>query len=128
MSKIIGSSPLFFVKDLLASVDYYHDVLGFSRPQLWGDPPGFAIPARDEFRVMLSQVEGEEISPNGRFDQWDAYFWCDGLDALFREFEQNGANIAHAPVDRPLYGMREFAVKDIDGYMLAFAEDTASGA
>ena len=128
MSKIIGSCPLLFVNDLLASVDHYHDVLGFSRPQMWGDPSGFAIPERDGFSVMLSQIEGDEIAPNGRFDQWDAYFWCHDLEALFREFESNGANIVHAPVERPLYGMREFAVKDIDGYMLAFAEDTNSGA
>jgi hypothetical protein len=34
MTKLIASSPFFFVKDLIASVDYYHQVLGFSRPDL----------------------------------------------------------------------------------------------
>lgn len=126
MSKIIGSSPLFFVRNLAASVDHYHEVLGFTRPTLWGDPPNFAIPQRDGFSVMLSETEGVEIAPNGRLDQWDAYFWCTGLDALYHELEANGANVVYAPVDRPLYGMREFAVKDIDGYMLAFAEDSGA--
>ena len=128
MSKIVASSPHFLVSDLPASVDYYHAVLGFSRPPLYGDPPGFAMPARDGFVVMLNQAEGadagEKISPNGNLGEWDAYFWSTEVDDLFREFERNGANVAYAPVDRPLYGMCEFAVKDPDGYMLVFAADS----
>lgn len=123
MSKIIASCPHFFVKDLRAAVDHYHEVFGFTKPSLWGDPPGFAMPSRDGFIVMLNQVDDIEPRPNGLKDCWDAYFWCVGVDELFEDFRRRGATVAYEPADQELYGMREFAVRDLDGYLLAFAED-----
>jgi hypothetical protein len=50
-------------------------------------------------------------------------FICTGLDTLFEQFMRNGANIA-APITVEPYGMREFAVTDIDGHQLIFGEST----
>lgn len=121
--RIQASAPHFFVSDLLKSVDYYVDVLGFERPNLWGDPPVFAMPRHGDFMVMLNQCEGYDPNPNGVREQWDAYFWCDQTAAYFERVKAAGGRIVHEPVERDLYGMREFAVLDPDGYMLVFAED-----
>jgi hypothetical protein len=126
MSKIIGASPLFFVRNLPPRWITTTRFSDSRDPRCGGIRRTSPSPSVTGFSVMLSEAEGVEIAPNGRLDQWDAYFRCSGLEELYHELEANGANIVHAPVDRPLYGMREFAVKDIDGYMLAFAEDAGA--
>ncbi len=123
MSKLVSSCPHFLVRDVLAAGEYYEKKLGFRVPEYWGDPPGFAMPQRDGFIVMLNQGERLAPRPNGTEEIWDAYFWCTGLAELYEEFQAAGADIMHGPQDRELYGMREIAVRDVDGYMLVFAED-----
>ena len=118
---ILGSAPLFLVSDLLLSVDYYCDVLGFSRPFLWGDPPGFAMPKRDDLIVMLQQAADKGVRNNG--GMWDAYFWVQDARHLFESFRAKGAIVAYEPEERPSYGNLEFAIKDPDGYLLAFGQE-----
>ena len=119
------TAPLFLVKDLHASVDYYHDALGFDRPKLWGEPPNFAMPARDGFIVMLRQAAADmTILPNGSQQGcWDAYVWIRDADELFAEMKGNGAIVEYEPCIREHYDMKEFAVRDPDGYILAFGQD-----
>lgn len=123
--QIQGLAPYFIVKDLAASVDYYHTALGFSQPRLWGQPPVFAMPSREGFIVMLKQADPDmTIVPNGSQEEcWDAYFWIADADALFAEMKANGATIEYAPCIQEAYGMKEFAVRDPDGYILAFGQN-----
>ena len=119
--KIKGSAPYFFVSDIQRSVRFYVDVLGFTEPKMWGDPPGFAMPHKDGFVVMLNQEDGKSPRPNGP-GEWDAYFWCDEVNRFFEEIKDK-CEIAYGPQDQPYYGMREVAVLDPDGHMLVFAAD-----
>ncbi|MDJ0654566.1 MAG: VOC family protein [Xanthomonadales bacterium] len=122
--KVIASAPHFFVSDIHTSVRFYVDVLGFDEPDLWGDPPAFAMPRKDGFVVMLNQADTMPPSPNGPRNCWDAYFWVDReLDGFSRRLLEAGADIAYGPEVQPAYGMKELAVRDPDGYMLVFAED-----
>lgn len=121
--RINGSAPHFLVADVQAAGDYYEKKLGFTIPEYWGDPPRFAMPQRDGFIVMLNQVDRLEPKPHGKEQIWDAYFWCSGVDALYEELRERGAEFIHGPENRELYGMREIAVRDVDGHMLVFAED-----
>ncbi|MDA0840008.1 MAG: VOC family protein [Planctomycetota bacterium] len=128
MSKLIGSSPLFHVSDVEKSANHYREVFGFDYSKIWGEPPCFCMPRLDGFIVMLSQVDdASKIKTNGALDgtgeTWDAYFWCDDAYALFDEFRSKGAEIAYEPIHRDYYGMMEFAVRDGDGYTLAFGQD-----
>ena len=120
--KITSSAPHFFVSDLLQSVRFYVDILGFVEPELWGEPPVFAMPSRDSFVIMLNQAGREKVTPNGLINCWDAYFWCDNVDEFYLAIKDK-ADIVHGPEDRKEYGMREIGIKDPDGYMLVFAHD-----
>jgi catechol 2,3-dioxygenase-like lactoylglutathione lyase family enzyme len=123
--QFIATAPYFVVQDLIRSVQYYHQVLGFDIPRLWGDPPEFAMPSRDGFIVMLKQADpGVSVTTNR--DQsgfWDAYVWVSNVDALFAEYKDNGATVDYPPTIRDEYSMREFAILDPDGYVIAFAEN-----
>jgi uncharacterized glyoxalase superfamily protein PhnB len=128
--ELLAIAPLFFVADVAKAVAYYRDVLGFTFERIWGEPPCFCMPHRDGLTVMLSQVDDtSRIRPNGSDGcSWDAYVWVRDADALFAAFKAAGALIVHEPVDRDYYGNREFAVRDLDGYIIAFAHDIAAKA
>lgn len=80
---------------------------------------------RDELRITLHQLEdpSKTIVPNHTIDgwSWDVYVFVDDADALYREFVEAGAIIHYPPSDPAEYRMREFAIRDLDGYVLAFA-------
>jgi len=119
-----GTAPHFVVTDLETSVGYFHEALGFDMPRLWGDPPRFAMPSRDGFIFMLQQAElcsNATRSPD-RGEMWDAYVWVNDCDGLFAEFQGNGAIIAYEPCIREAYDMKEFAVRDPDGHIIAFGQ------
>ncbi len=122
--RILASAPHFLVADLRRSIRFYVEILGFEQPRLWGDPPAFAMPSRDGFVVMLNQAGPDHIRTNGSRKHWDAYFWCEQLDAFWQSVRDK-VDVVHGPVDRALYGMREIGLRDPDGYMLVFAEDLA---
>ncbi|MEM7368938.1 MAG: glyoxalase superfamily protein [Bacteroidota bacterium] len=122
-----GSAPVLYVKDLRASVDYYCDVLGFECPVLWGNPPSFAMPKREDMIVMLSRMDDHaRIQP--RKDIWDVYFWVRDAKELYEVFVENGAKVWQEPVVKEQYGNLEFILEDPDGYLLGFAQELTSDA
>ncbi|MEM6429567.1 MAG: VOC family protein, partial [Deinococcota bacterium] len=42
------------------------------------------------------------------------------LDSLYEDYLARGVEVAAAPEDKP-WGMREFAVRDVNGHVLVFA-------
>lgn len=122
-NQIRATAPYFIVKDIHASLEYYNKALGFSCSDIWGDPPGFAMPSREGFIFMLNQAQPDmTILPNGsQKGCWDAYVWIHDADALFAEMKANGATIVYEPCIQE-YEMKEFAVSDPDGYIVAFGQ------
>ena len=126
-AKLIGSAPILLVKDVVASANYYRDQVGFAYERLWGEPPGFCILHRDEFHLMLSQVEDPTfIVPHYRAVEkmWNVYFWVDDAKGLYRELRERGATIDYELCEQP-YGCLEFGIQDLDGYDIAFGQDLA---
>ncbi len=123
--RIVGSAPILLVKDVVASANHYRDCLGFSYERFWGEPPCFCILWRDSFHLMLREVDDPEaVVPHYRFveNMWNVYFWVDDVDALYQELRERGATIDYGLCDQP-YGCREFGIKDLDGYDVAFGQD-----
>lgn len=119
-------APLFFVKDTVATVDYFVNALGFDRPPLWGDPPCFAMPSREGLTVMIKtaekpdQIRSNNPDPTAHCGPWDAYIWVDDARAFYETCKQNGANIAYEPTLMTEYNNWEFAVRDLDNHLIAF--------
>lgn len=125
--QLLGSAPVLYVKDLLASIDFYSDKLGFTRPEFWGDPPGFAMPDRDGMILMLSrQDDHSQIQPKENI--WDVYFWVNDAEKLSKEFKAQGVEFTQELMLKELYGNKEFIIKDPDGYTLAFGQEETDGA
>ena len=119
-----ATAPFFVVRNLKESVEYFHRVLGFNMPKLWGNPPTFAMPSRDGFIFMLYQADqGAELRTNrDQSGAWDAYVWINDADSLFSRFRDDGAIIEYEPCIQEDYDMKEFAVRDPDGHVIAFGQ------
>lgn len=121
---LFRSAPYFPVSDVEQSAGYYERVLGFQRDYVAGTPPQFAIISRDGLSIMLRLVGApEKICPNERQGgAWDAFFWVRDVLAFHKELRRNGANIVYGPLVQDAYQMQEFAVRDLEGYVLGFGQ------
>jgi hypothetical protein len=120
--------PHFVVPDVVASAEYYRDVLGFKILGYWLDPPVFAIVARDDIEIQFGKSDNGNLpSPNiaRRRSTLDAYIWVNDLDALYAELQGRGAKILEPPAMR-VYKCYELLVEDNFGFRLCFSMDTSS--
>jgi len=125
MVRLTAVAPQLAVPDVIEAANYYRDVLGFQISGTFGDPPVHAIVVRDEAHIFLGRSRTEAgasnrtLSPAGI----DIYLWLEGLDEFAGEIGARGGEIIEGPVTRS-YGIREIVVRDLNGFVLAFGEDT----
>ncbi len=120
--------PHFVVPDVVASAEYYRDVLGFKILGYWLDPPVFAIVARDDVEIQFGKSDNAALpSPNivRRKSSLDAYIWVNDVDALYAELQGRAAKILEPPAMR-VYKCYELLVEDNFGFRLCFSMDTSS--
>jgi catechol 2,3-dioxygenase-like lactoylglutathione lyase family enzyme len=127
-AELLRGAPYFPVPDVAAIGDYYRDVLGFRCEYAAGEPPVFAIYSRSGPAIMFRRVEDPGlICPNERQGgTWDVFFWVNDVERLHEELAGSGASVVYPPVVQP-YGMKEFAVRDPNGYVLGFGQASSPG-
>lgn len=122
----VAATPQFSVPDLVRTTEYYRDVLGFEIAGYWDgervdrvprNPPLFAIVRRDEVEVFFKRGDGPPEAA------YELYFRVKGVDALAEQLRARGADILDGPEER-IYGQRELVVRDCNGVILTFAEQT----
>jgi uncharacterized glyoxalase superfamily protein PhnB len=121
---ILRGVPYLPVPDVAGAGRHYETVFGFHCEYRAGDPPEFAIYARGACGLMLKRVPGgTKIVPNeAQGGTWDLFCWVDDVEALHRELASKGAVIVYPPVVQP-YRMKEFAARDLNGYVLGFGQE-----
>jgi catechol 2,3-dioxygenase-like lactoylglutathione lyase family enzyme len=92
-----GMQPVLAVPDVLETVAYYRDQLGFHVDFVAGDPPIHARVCAD---------------PNASSRTVHAY-------------RDRGVTVVRAPEDRP-WGLRQFTIEDCNGYRLSFSAELAA--
>jgi len=106
--------PVLAVADLAAATAFYTQKLGFELGFTWGDPPRTA--GVNLGRVSMHLRQGAP-APSGA----SVYFTVDDVDALHVVHAGNGVAIPAPPAETP-WGLREYQVRDLDGYTLTFGE------
>jgi ribosomal protein S18 acetylase RimI-like enzyme len=109
------SQPIFAVRDVRASVAFY-EKLGFGNPWFWGTPVDFAGIHWGEVGVMFCQQP--EIATH--VDGFMHHFFCEQLDALHAQHTAANVPIV-SPLENKPWGIREYTVRDPDGYHLRFS-------
>ena len=109
--------PTISVANLRATVDYYHQQLGFKIQFEWGEPPVHAGLTFGSSTLHFNQ-HGEPSDP--RNDRFWLYFVVENVDELYEKYQTRNVDLLDQPTDRE-WGMREFNVRDINGIALRFA-------
>jgi len=110
-----GVTPVFRVRDVRASSDYYVNALGFKVNFEYED---FVSVSRGLCNLFL--CEGDQ----GHAGSW---VWIDGkdVDALYEEYKASGAKIRHPPTN---YSWAlEMQVEDLDGNILRLGSEPRAG-
>jgi catechol 2,3-dioxygenase-like lactoylglutathione lyase family enzyme len=112
MTHFEGVTPIFTVRDLAVSLDYYVRILGF---EIDFEQPGtFASVSRNKCGIFL--CEGDQGHPGG----W-AWVGVSDAAALFDEYRAKGAKIRHPPTN---YAWAyEMQVEDPDGNILRMGSE-----
>ena len=121
----LGSiTPFFIVRDIMPSLAFYRDKLGFEVEYLGPDDgPYFAMMSRDGVSIMLKAITPEvQPTPNPSrhpWARWDAYVYTPDPDALYEEFGGRGVSFKE-PLGVNSDNLRGFEIMDTDGYVLYF--------
>jgi len=100
------------VGDIPAAVDFYTTKLGFKLGFTWGDPPTFAGVNLGKVQMFL-----QKGTPNPK--GCSVSFLVGDADQLYEFHRANGVEVAQEIADRE-YGIRDYAVRDLNGYYLSF--------
>src|SRR5918995_6032532 len=113
------SVPVLRVRDVAATVAWYHRHLGFNA-EAFPDrgPREFAILERDGVQLLVRRAAGSARTRADGHSGWDLYIWVDGVD-----FPRLEASVALAgEIVRPMTpmgtSMAELEIRDPDGYVL----------
>ena len=124
MPHLDGISPIVPVRDVALTAAFYKDVLGFEiRTQM--EDGSFALVARDQAGVSLVRA-GDAAALSATRNNISAYVWVKDVDALWAELAPALSALEEGRVRAPFtqpYQMREFHVKDPDGFLIFFGED-----
>jgi catechol 2,3-dioxygenase-like lactoylglutathione lyase family enzyme len=121
----LGSiAPFFIVRDVMRSIAFYRDRLGFDVVYLGPDgDPYYAMMKRDGVQLMLKAITPEvQPVPNPsrhEWARWDAYVYTPDPDALAEELTARGVTFRE-PLGVNSDQLRGFEVMDADGYVLYF--------
>ena len=109
---------MLWVKDVQATVDYYVNTLGFVAGK-YESSIGWGIVMRDHIDIMFAlpndHIPFEESRFTGSF-----YFNTDTVDQWWK-YLKDRAEVYYG-LENFEYGMREFAIKDCNGFILQFGQ------
>ncbi|MDA0709690.1 MAG: VOC family protein [bacterium] len=115
--------PVVASSDVLASLSYYVDVLGFTKHFVFGNPPVYAGVERDGALIYISQDDAlvQLLRDNQRHP--DIFIWVADVDQAYAEHRAKGARIVEEISNRP-WDARQYVVEDPGGYYLKIAQPT----
>jgi uncharacterized glyoxalase superfamily protein PhnB len=115
--------------DLTGTVDFYTHTLGFHCIEKYPNDthPLWVNMKRDEAEIMFAshaRVKHESIGTQRTNMTGSIYFYPTDVDAVWNELKD--AAMVESPISNYDYGMREFAVRDCNGYLLHFGHPIES--
>ena len=117
--------PQFFSSDLKRTLTYFDEQLGFETQFEYGSPSFYAGAIRDGMFIFFRHIdELPPMAPNKYDDELlDAYLRVESVKALYQEFAGRTVEFHRELADMP-WGFTEFVVKDLDGRLLCFGQQT----
>ncbi|MBL7740622.1 MAG: VOC family protein [Chitinophagaceae bacterium] len=112
-------TPMLWVDDVRATIDYYVSVLGFDEGNYLEDA-GWGVVEKHKVRIMLTKPN-EHLSYEKPVFTGSLYIRTEDADVWWH-FLKDKTDVLY-PIEDFAYGMREFAIRDCNGYILQFGHD-----
>lgn len=107
------------VENVVETLDWYKENLGFQVDFKWEDPPTYAVMSRDDIKIHLT-LKADEFMPSNVHTA--IYIFTHDVDTLFDEFKAKG--MVSGELANAEYGMRDFDLVDLNGFRLGFGQST----
>jgi uncharacterized glyoxalase superfamily protein PhnB len=118
-----GVQAVLLVGDVAATIAYYRDILGFHVDFMHGSPPTHArVSSGDRDGPSAARIRFECSAMPGTPSCYLYVHVGQRLDDLFDVYRGRGVEIVGEPRDRP-WGLRQFEIRDCNGYLLTFAAE-----
>ncbi len=119
--KLTGLTPMLATTDLAGTIEFYEKHLGFECRGKWPeDAPCWASLANGAVEIAFSTPNAHEP-----FDKetltGSLYLYVEGVDELWEKL-RNSVEIVYE-LETFDYGMREFGIRDCNGYILNIGEN-----
>lgn len=116
-------SPLLAVRNMKETIEFYINTLGFKMGMAFPDVdnPEYADLSKDGMVLMFIPAKDHGIGIEEKLGI-GVYLYMEidsDIDEYYAELKSKGIKIVADIKDEP-YGVRDFSIKDIDGYQLAF--------
>jgi GNAT superfamily N-acetyltransferase/catechol 2,3-dioxygenase-like lactoylglutathione lyase family enzyme len=106
--------PILYSTDVVKSLAYYVDVLGFESKWEWGNPTDFGGVNKNSVEIYFC------LNAMGQPGTW-LCLWVDDVDTYYDTIKAKGAKIL-SPPETMEWGMREMIVEDPDGHRIRFGQ------
>jgi uncharacterized glyoxalase superfamily protein PhnB len=113
--------PVIAAEDVLATVRYFDEMLGFQKHFVWGDPAVYAGVKLGAALIYITHdpdmarvIREHDLRP-------DVFIWVSEIDAVFAEHKARGAEIIEEISNRP-WDARQYVVREPNGYYLKIAQ------
>jgi uncharacterized glyoxalase superfamily protein PhnB len=119
--KLTNLAPMLESRDIPATIEFYTTVLGFAQRGIFKheDTITWCDLVRDEVSVMFC-LPNEHMNYGTILLSGSLYINVEDVDAVWNSLKDK-CEVVY-PIENFIYEMREFAVKDNNGYVLNFAE------
>ncbi len=107
--------PILYSADVLRSLTYYVEVLGFENKWEWENPPLFGGVSKDSVEIFFCE------KAQGNPGTWLCVM-VDNIDEFYETVKSRGAKILAAPENME-WGLREMLVEDPDGHIIRFGQN-----
>jgi|SRR6476620_2241209 uncharacterized glyoxalase superfamily protein PhnB len=111
-------TPHIPVGDVEKTVEWYKQHLNFSEEWYWGNPVMDGGCRRDDLRLLF----GKSPLPLQTPRELSLIFFVSNVESVYEEMQQKNLEII-SPLKEYDYGIKEFSIRDINDYIIRFAEN-----
>jgi len=115
------AEPILAVPNVMNTVQYWHEVLGFPDKWTWGEPPNYGGVAWHGAFIQFSQDPALAAVSRGN----SIFIRVKNLEAMYAFHQKQHAEIVE-PLENKPWGMAGYTVREINGYYIVFAGATIS--
>jgi len=110
------AEPVLAVTNVIETVEYWHDVLGFPNKWTWGEPPNHGGVTWQGVFIQFSQYPKLALVSQGN----SIFIRTKNLENFYQFHKNKNAEIVE-PLENKPWGMAGYTLRDINGYYVVFA-------